>query len=54
MKGGRPAWSDRCALCLRCYHICPHRAVQYGRATAAKSRYSDLISLTRTKSQNKC
>lgn len=54
MKGGRPAWSDRCALCLRCYHLCPHRAVQYGHATADKSRYSDLISLTRTKSQNKC
>lgn len=54
MHVGRPCWGDRCALCLRCYHICPHRAVRYGRATEGKSRYSDLIALTATKSQNKC
>lgn len=47
----RPAWADRCAMCLRCYHICPHRAVQYGRATAGKSRYSNLISLTAAKTE---
>lgn len=35
----RPTWGNRCALCLRCYHICPSGAVQYGRATAGKGRY---------------
>lgn len=34
-----PAWGNRCALCLRCYHICPTGAVQYGKSTAGKGRY---------------
>lgn len=33
-----PAWHDRCTLCLRCYHICPHHAVHYGAATLHKGR----------------
>lgn len=32
-------WGNRCALCLRCYHICPRGAVQYGSATQSKGRY---------------
>lgn len=35
----RPEWRDRCALCLRCYHICPQHAVAYGKATAGKGQY---------------
>ncbi|MCC8175843.1 MAG: EFR1 family ferrodoxin [Bacteroidales bacterium] len=35
----RPTWRDDCALCLRCYHICPNHAVAYGRATASKGQY---------------
>lgn len=35
----RPQWGKNCALCLRCYHICPSGAVQYGKATAHKGRY---------------
>lgn len=34
-----PCWGNDCALCLRCYHICPKGAVQYGKATAGKGRY---------------
>ncbi|MCM1293841.1 MAG: EFR1 family ferrodoxin [Bacteroides sp.] len=34
-----PRWGNNCALCLRCYHICPSAAVQYGKATAHKGRY---------------
>ncbi len=34
----RPAWGNRCALCLRCYHICPSHAVAYGHETAAKGQ----------------
>lgn len=39
-SGQRPApeWSDRCALCLRCYHACPHHAVAYGHTTDGKGR----------------
>lgn len=35
----RPEWRERCALCLRCYHICPNHAVAYGKATADKGQY---------------
>lgn len=39
MTAGRPAWNDRCALCLRCYHGCPVHAVAYGKATLKKGQY---------------
>lgn len=35
----RPCWGNNCAMCLRCYHICPVAAVQYGKATKGKGRY---------------
>lgn len=35
-----PHWGDRCAMCLGCYHICPVHAVNYGRATLRKGRYT--------------
>lgn len=38
MEGGRPRWGRDCALCLRCYHICPSHAVAYDRATDGKSQ----------------
>lgn len=40
---GRPEWGNRCALCLRCYHICPQHAVQYGRQTADKGQYRHFL-----------
>ena len=27
----RPRWGKDCALCLRCYHGCPHHAIRYGK-----------------------
>lgn len=35
----RPSWGEQCALCLRCYHICPVHAVAYGKATRGKGQY---------------
>lgn len=35
---GKPRWGNRCALCLRCYHICPARAVAYGKETEGKGQ----------------
>lgn len=32
----RPRWGAQCAMCLRCYHACPHHAVAYGGKTAGK------------------
>ncbi len=42
MSGNVPEWGKRCALCLRCYHICPRRAVAYGKATEGKGQYINL------------
>ncbi|MDE5661003.1 MAG: EFR1 family ferrodoxin [Muribaculaceae bacterium] len=39
MKDGRPVWGTHCAMCLRCYHICPRHAVTYGKATDGKGQY---------------
>ena len=39
MSDGTPCWGDNCALCLRCYHSCPTRAVAYGKATHGKGQY---------------
>lgn len=39
MTDGRPQWGEKCALCLRCYHICPRHAVAYGKATEGKGQY---------------
>ena len=38
MKDSRPAWGCDCAFCLRCYHICPHHAVEYGDTTLHKGQ----------------
>lgn len=38
MSDGHPVWAGKCALCLRCYHICPSHAVAYGTATISKSQ----------------
>jgi len=38
-KDRRPVWGKDCAMCLQCYHGCPHGAVAYGRATKGKGRY---------------
>lgn len=43
MLGGHPNWSVNCAFCLRCYHICPHHAVAYGRQTSKKGRYTAML-----------
>lgn len=43
MDGGHPRWGKDCALCLRCYHICPRHAVAYSIATRGKGQYTDLI-----------
>jgi len=39
----RPVWGDRCTLCLRCYHQCPHHSVAYGRTTRGKGQYTAML-----------
>lgn len=35
----RPVWNDKCTMCLRCYHTCPHHAIDYCHSTAKKGQY---------------
>lgn len=37
---GKPAWGKQCYQCLRCINECPQRAIQYGKGTISKGRYS--------------
>lgn len=41
----RPCWGNNCALCLRCYHACPHNAVAYSTVTRGKGRKKQLLEL---------
>lgn len=38
---GKPGWGNRCSHCLACIHYCPAGAVQYGRNTRKKGRYTN-------------
>lgn len=41
MRNGRPAWtSATCFQCLRCINECPQAAIQHGKATEGRGRYS--------------
>jgi NAD-dependent dihydropyrimidine dehydrogenase PreA subunit/flavodoxin len=38
---GKPKWDEKCTQCLACIHYCPVRAIQYGKVTEAKGRYTN-------------
>ncbi|MDQ0508730.1 ferredoxin [Peptoniphilus ivorii] len=40
MKAQRPLWHDRCIHCMACINYCPVEAIEYGRRTAGKVRYT--------------
>lgn len=37
-----PKWGPVCAMCLRCYHRCPSRAIDYGKFTVGKGQYRGI------------
>ncbi len=39
VAGGTPQWQTDCCGCLACYHICPRKAIDYGRFTKSKGQY---------------
>lgn len=40
MENGKPVWSNNCTQCLACIHNCPTQAIQYGKTTLTKGRYT--------------
>lgn len=37
---GKPMWGDNCIQCMACIHHCPVKAIQYGKATKNRGRYT--------------
>lgn len=37
----KPVWSGECSQCLGCINYCPTKAIQYGKSTAKKGRYTN-------------
>lgn len=37
----KPSWGKECTQCLACIHLCPVKAIQYGKATEKKGRYKN-------------
>lgn len=40
MQNGKPMWAEQCFQCLRCINECPQQAIQYGKSTAGRRRYT--------------
>ena len=41
LENGNPVWKKRnCYMCLRCINCCPTEAIEYGKNTASRKRYS--------------
>ena len=40
LQDGKPVWAVQCYQCLRCINHCPQQAIQYGKSTAGRRRYT--------------
>ena len=40
LQNGKPVWATQCFQCLRCINECPQQAIQYGKSTAGRRRYT--------------
>lgn len=40
LEGGRPVWGGSCTHCTACINRCPKAAIEYGKGTARKLRYT--------------
>ena len=40
LQDGKPVWAARCFQCMRCINSCPCQAIQYGKATSGRRRYT--------------
>ncbi len=39
LENKKPLWNGKCEECMACIHLCPQRAIQYGRGTYSRRRY---------------
>lgn len=40
LKDGKPVWAAQCYQCMSCINACPQQAIQYGKATTGRRRYT--------------
>ena len=40
LQSGKPVWKAQCYQCMRCINTCPQQAIQYGKATMGRRRYT--------------
>ena len=40
LRDGKPVWAAQCYQCLRCINECPQQAIQYGKSTTGRRRYT--------------
>lgn len=40
LVNAKPVWGEKCYQCLRCINECPKRAIQYGKVTKNRDRYT--------------
>ena len=40
MENNRPVWGSQCYQCVKCINCCPATAIQYGKATETRGRYT--------------
>lgn len=40
LKNGKPTWDSLCYQCLGCINACPQRAIEYGKSTKNRGRYT--------------
>lgn len=45
MDHNLPKWGDNCTMCLRCYHHCPTKAINYAGKTLKKGQYTRFKNL---------
>lgn len=45
LREAKPVWAAQCYQCMRCINECPKQAIQYGKATAGRHRYTIRVYL---------
>ncbi|MBR4020078.1 MAG: EFR1 family ferrodoxin, partial [Firmicutes bacterium] len=40
LKDGKPVWDDFCTHCMACICHCPTEAIEYGKTSVGKVRYT--------------